>query len=80
MVNFPRCKNCGAEMVLLADDPESWQFGCHPCKFAHVFSKPRAREAARYRVAVERRAERELLRQRFESRPKYFLMPRSQHV
>src|SRR5262249_59021048 len=72
--HVPACQRCTRPMTLVGESDSSWQWGCYPCGCAHVFSKPRAVAAARYRVQMERAAEHaRRIRQR-ESRIKDFLL------
>lgn len=71
---IPNCQRCGQPMSLLAESDWNWQFGCYACGCAHVFSKPQAEAAAKYRAQMERQAELTRRVRQHNSRPKYFLL------
>jgi len=72
--HVPNCQKCGKAMSLVGESDSTWQWGCYACGCAHVFSKPRAVAAAKYRAEMERLAERERRIRQHNSRPRYFLL------
>lgn len=70
----PNCQKCGHPMKVVGEGDTYWTFGCEPCQCAHVFTKPQAKDAAKYRVQMDRLARAQEAKRKFESRTKYFVL------
>lgn len=70
----PSCHKCGKEMKLVGENETTWQWGCQPCQFAHVFSKPQSQAAAQHTVMQGRMENHRRMLKAYDSRPKFFLL------
>lgn len=67
---MPKCRYCQQPYELAKESEDFWEMKCEQCKVGHVFSKPRAAAAGRYRAQLEKRLEVERRIKQWESRPK----------
>lgn len=71
---LPLCRYCKKPYRLMRETNEFWEMACEDCQVGHVFSKPQAKAAGRYRAQLQKRLETEQRIRQWESRPKHFFI------
>lgn len=69
---LPLCRYCKLPYELARETEDFWEMKCEACKVGHVFSKPTAKAAGRYRAELQHKLEIAQRLKQWESRPKHF--------
>ena len=78
MADFPKCRYCKKPYTLAREEPGTegwWEFKCETCKIGHVYSKPSAQLAARYRTRVAQAIERQKMIRQWEQLQRTYSFP-----
>lgn len=78
MADLPQCRSCGRPYKLMREEGGEqgwWEFACEVCRVGHVYSKPTAQAAGRYRSQLQQHFETERRIRQWEAMKRTYSIP-----